>query len=189
MSKVMLPADGGKRRRDEDTVEARARNNTRVGETATVAPAPFSTPQSEEVLEIAFNQLNLNGMSLGDLCKAKQHYLDEIAASLKQSETYISCHKHIEIIDVAIQRNFELMELYSLSCREMASEPRVKPTLELYQKLREELVVANEKMRNLQQSLAAKSSMSPEAYKAHRARLESELDRVTRLIDEGQAGE
>jgi hypothetical protein len=186
-------ANTGKRNREEE-------DNFEINEADQIAafppplaPTPTTTPPysaNMESLSIELSQMNMRGRpQLGDLYRLRERYSAELITAGKQSETYLACKKHIEIIEVAIQRNYELIDLYTRSCREMESEPRVKSTLDLYLKLREELVVANEKMKTLQQSLASKSSMNPEAYKSLRTRLEGELEQVSRLIDNQLPGE
>jgi hypothetical protein len=100
----------------------------------------------------------------------------------KQYEIYAASQKHCGIIRYSLQRNLELMELYSAFCKDAASsdDERLRPTCELYRRLGAELEETNRKLSDLEQSLAARSSMDLSAYELQSQRLNEELEMIRR---------
>jgi hypothetical protein len=75
---------------------------------------------------------------------------------MPDSTEQINTIRHINAIDQAIQRNIDLIQLYNATCDEMAGDVNVASTIRLYRRLSDELVVANQRIQTLRQSLLAR---------------------------------
>jgi hypothetical protein len=144
-------------------------------------------PDVEQTTQ-AFEALIVSG-SRAPLTTREEEIMIWLVEIKEQYEIAESCRRHCAIIQHSLQRNLELMELYSAFNRDAAgsADERLRPTCELYRRLGAELEETNRKLSDLEQSLAARSSMNMSGYELQSQRLNEELEMIRRQRDQDLA--
>jgi hypothetical protein len=131
--------------------------------------------QVVDVRDLAFENLVLSDRAPQ---VRKKELLEKRKEINRLFQIYVACFGHRTIIRQSIQRNLELIVLYLDFCTQAGSDKRLQRTCELYQRLSRELEEANKKLMELDESLAAKSSMDRASYEMESQKINLELERL-----------
>jgi biopolymer transport protein ExbD len=165
-------------KRSEDFLEGNSQRNNKRSCDHDLKETAHERESCEEASEVAITMEAFKNLVLSDRQIRKEELLAKLKSIKKKYEIYAACYMHRGIIRQSIQRNLELIVLYLDFCTQAGSDKRLQRTCELYQRLSRELEEANKKLMELDESLAAKSSMDRASYEMESQKINLELERL-----------